>query len=178
MSEFQFPASVIDGAAVDDALCAFARRCQRYGSRQDIRRAFAVNIKRAVELIIEHDEVDAEVDLLRGLPLQIGISGRGLRKTGWQRSGIHSVEVVRGSGLLLTVWTRARARTHRVREQRRCRVARRINGRAGGGADLLVAVRAVAQPKFQIVDPIDLEKFFLREAPAHRRRGKYAPSIV
>src|SRR6267378_8284650 len=89
--EFQFPASVIDGATVHDALRAFACRSQGYCGRQDIRRAFAVNIERAVESLIEHEEIDAEVDLLRSLPLQIRISRRGLRKTGRQCSGIHPV---------------------------------------------------------------------------------------
>src|SRR5712671_7668027 len=110
MPKLQLPASVIDGAAVDDALCALAGRCQRDSGRQDIRRALAINIEGAVEVIIEHDEVDAEVDLLRSLPLQVGISGRGLREAGRQCPGIHAVEVVRGPDLLLTVGTRAGAR--------------------------------------------------------------------
>src|SRR5258708_12010059 len=94
MPELQLPASVIDGAAVHDALCAFAGRCQWDSGRQDIRRALAIDIEGAVEVIVEHDEVDAEVDLLRRLPLQVGISGRGLRKPAPHCPAIHSAYVV------------------------------------------------------------------------------------
>src|SRR5213080_723956 len=103
MAELDLPALVFDRASVDDLLCALARRRQRLRGRQNVRRSLAVDVDGTPELVIEHREIDAEVQLFRGLPLQVRVTGRCLRIAGGQCAGVDAVEVIGSADLLLTI---------------------------------------------------------------------------
>ena len=178
MSELDLPALVFDRASVDDLLCALARRRQRLRGRQNVRRSLAVDVDGTPELVIEHREIDAEVQLFRGLPLQVRVTGRCLRIAGGQCAGVDAVEVIGSADLLLTIRPRTGARIHRIGKQRCRRVARRKDSVTRRGTDFLVAVRASAEPELQVVDEMKLEEWLRGDSPADGCRREVAPAIV